>query len=87
MALDAFETIYIWVGLKSNKIERRNAQKKVAAYATHVCDGRDFSKIQYVEIDPCGEPFVFKNFFPEWEDEIADGWLEDDPYTKKMKEL
>jgi len=25
MALDAFETIYIWVGLNSNKIERKNA--------------------------------------------------------------
>ena len=32
MVLDAFKTIFLWIGRKANKTEKRNAQKKVDAY-------------------------------------------------------
>lgn len=32
MILDAFKTIYMWIGRKSNNVEKRNSQKKVDAY-------------------------------------------------------
>lgn len=32
MVLDAYKTIYVWVGLKANKHEKLNAIKKVESY-------------------------------------------------------
>ena len=40
MVLDAFKTIYLWIGRKANKTEKRNAQKKVDAYMQSLQDGR-----------------------------------------------
>lgn len=30
---------------------------------------------------------MFKNFFPEWEEEVSQEWMEPDPYTKQMNKL
>lgn len=40
-----------------------------------------------VTTDPGQEPFGFKGFFPEWEDEVVDRWFQPDPYTAKLAEI
>lgn len=57
MVLDAFSTLYLWIGLKSNKTEQKNCLKKVQKYVESISDGRDKSKINYVQVDPGSEPF------------------------------
>lgn len=82
-----FSNIYLWVGMKSNKAERNNIIGKVEKYVESIDDGRDKSKVNYVEIDPLSEPFTFKSAFPEWEDEVSSQWLELDPYEARMAEI
>ena len=40
-----------------------------------------------VQIEPCSEPMMFKTFFPEWEDEFSEKWLELDPYAAAMAKI
>lgn len=87
MVLDVFSTVYIWVGRKSNDKERKNALKKVESYVQTCTDGRDIANVQYVTIDPCSEPINFTTHFPEWEDEVAERWLELDPYAAAMAKI
>lgn len=41
MVLDAYKTVYTWIGLNSNKTERKAAEKKAYDYVEGVADGRD----------------------------------------------
>jgi len=67
MVLDAYRTVYVWVGNNSNKFERKGAHTKVEQYLETLTDGRVAKDIQIVEINPCSEPFLFTCNFPEWE--------------------
>jgi len=40
MVLDAYRTIYVWVGNNSNKFERKGAHTKVEQYIQGLTDGR-----------------------------------------------
>jgi gelsolin len=84
MVLDAYNTIYLWVGLKANDTEKRNSLKKVEKYVANLTDGRAPESIQYCNIDPGSEPLGFRGFFPEWEDAITDEWFQLDPYEAKL---
>jgi hypothetical protein len=48
MVLDAYKTVYVWVGLKSNKHEKLNAIKKVESYVDALTDGRNPKNVQIV---------------------------------------
>lgn len=85
MVLDAYTTIYMWVGTGANKTEKRNSWKKIDSYIQALQDGRKEADIQIVEVEPCSEPISFTTHFPEWEEEVAAKWLEDDPYTAAQK--
>jgi hypothetical protein len=41
MLLDAYSTIYIWIGNKSNKFEKRGATSSAEKYLNSVKDERD----------------------------------------------
>ena len=75
MILDAYKTVYVWVGLKSNKHEKLNAIKKVESFVDALTDGRNPKDVQIVQIDPCSEPPSFTTHFPEWEEEVSEEWL------------
>ena len=75
MLLDAFKSIYVWEGLKSNKFERNAAAKKIDAYMQGLTDGRDPKSVQIVQVEPCCEPPSFTIHFPEWEDDFSQTWL------------
>lgn len=87
MVLDSFSTIFLWVGLKANEIEKRNVFKKVEKYAASVNDGRNPASIQVVTIEPGNEPFSFKGLFPNWSTEYSKTWFELDPYAARMAEI
>lgn len=87
MILDSYSTIFVWVGKGANNIEKKNAAKKVETYIASLVDGRKENDVQIVEVEPCGEPPAFTTQFPEWEDEIAAQWLQDDPYTAQQKKI
>jgi len=41
MLLDAYQTIYVWIGNKSNDFEKRGAYKSATKYIQSVRDERD----------------------------------------------
>lgn len=87
MALDAYKTIFVWVGIHANKHEKKNAISKIEKFIDALQDGRTLKTVQIVEIEPCSEPATFTCNFPEWEDEVADKWLQPDPYTALMQQI
>jgi len=87
MVLDAYKTVYTWVGRHSNKTEMKNAVKKIEAYVGALQDGRSMNDVQIVEVDPCSEPPSFTTHFPEWEEEVAQRWLEPDAFTAAQMKI
>ena len=87
MVLDAFSTVFMWVGLKANKVEKAKTIKKVEQYIANIQDGRDKDKVQVIIVEPLSEPINFTTHFPEWEDEVSEKWLELDPYEAAMKRI
>ena len=55
MVLDAYSTVFMWMGTRANKTEQTKSGAKVEKYIAGLSD-RDPSKVQIVQIDPCGEP-------------------------------
>lgn len=48
MVLDAYSTIFMWIGRNSNNTERKNVVAKVEKYVNSLTDGRDPAKVQLV---------------------------------------
>jgi len=87
MVLDAFQTIYMWIGRGANKIEKKNAQKKVDAYIQALQDGRKEEDVEICEVEPCGEPPSFTTHFPEWEEEVSEQWMAEDAFAAAQKKI
>ena len=87
MVLDAYSTMFCWIGRNSNATERNNVVAKVEKYVAALTDGRDPAKVQIVQIEPCSEPQTFIGHFPEWEEEVAEMWLQPDPYAAAMAKI
>lgn len=45
MILDAFNTIYIWIGATASKVEKQNCSKTVDEYISLLKDGRKVEDI------------------------------------------
>lgn len=71
MLLDAYQTIYVWIGNKSNDFEKRGAFKSAQKYIDSVRDERDKEAVQIVEIEAGKEPPSYTVHFPEWRLEKA----------------
>lgn len=77
----------MWIGRGANKIEKKNAQKKLDSYIQALHDGRKEESVEIVEVDPCGEPPSFTTHFPEWEEEISAQWMADDLFAATQKKI
>jgi len=86
MILDAYSSIYVWIGHGSNKFEKNGAYKTANRYIESIKDDRDKSSVQIVEVEAGREPPSFTVFFPEWRAEIAQRWLDDDP-AKRLADM
>jgi hypothetical protein len=76
MVMDAYSTIWVWVGKGASAHEKKKVAERIDTYTNAVTDGRTPDKIQISFINPCQEPFQFKALFPEWEKEISDKWVD-----------
>lgn len=66
MILDAYSTIYVWIGNHSNDFEKRGAYKSVNTYIAQVRDERDKDHTQVIEVEPGKESPNFTIMFPDW---------------------
>ena len=85
--LDCYDTCYIWVGNRSNDFEKRGAYKKVEQYLAGVQDGRVRDEVGIQEVQAGHEPPDFTVQFFQWEPEVAQRWLDDDPIAKLRAEF
>ena len=66
MILDAYSTIYVWIGNHSNDFEKRGAYKSANTYIAQVRDERDKDHTQVIEVEPGKESPNFTIMFPDW---------------------
>lgn len=84
MILDCYQTVYVWIGNKSNDFERKGVFKSAKKYIDNIKDERDKDNVHVVEVEAGKEPSSFTVQFPEWRLEKAQRWLDEDP-VKLMK--
>lgn len=84
MILDAYQTIYVWIGNKSNDFEKRGAYSSAQKYLDNIKDERDKDQVQIVEVEAGKEPPAFTVNFADWRLDKAQKWLDEDP-LKIMK--
>jgi hypothetical protein len=76
MLLDAYQTIYVWIGNQSNRFEKNGAYKTASRYIQSVRDERDKESVQIVEVEAGKEPPTFTIQFTEWRLDKAQKWLD-----------
>ena len=57
--LDAYDTIYLWIGHLSNKFERKGVYTKAEKYLANVTDSRKKDEVAIVEVEAGCEPPSF----------------------------
>jgi len=77
--LDAFSTVYVWLGALSVKQEKKGALTRAQKYLDGVTDARDKSQVVIEEVEAGKEPPSFRVQFVQWEPEVAEAWLLQDP--------
>lgn len=87
--LDAYNVLYIWIGNKSNSFEKKGAYSKVEKYLEGLTDSRDKKSVTICEVNAGKEPGQFTVNFIQWEPEVAQKWLDEDPLAtlKKQSQL
>ena len=66
MLLDAYQTVFVWIGNKSNEVEKRGAYKSAQKYIESIQDERDKENVQIVEVEAGKEPSTFTVNFTDW---------------------
>lgn len=77
--LDAYSTIFTWIGNKSNKFEKVGVVKRAEKYLAEIRDSRNKDDTIIDEVLAGREPAGFTVQFIQWEPEVAAKWLETDP--------
>ena len=77
--LDAYSTIYTWIGNKSNDFEKRGVVKRAEKFLAELKDNRNKDEVVIEEVFAGREPPGFTVQFLQWEPEVAAKWLETDP--------
>jgi hypothetical protein len=71
MLLDAYNTVYIWIGNKSNSFEKKGALSSAQKYIDNIRDERDKEQVQIVEVEAGKESPAFTVHFTEWRKDKA----------------
>jgi len=80
--LDAYDTLYVWIGNKSNKFEVKGAHTKAQQYLEGLTDQRNKAAVCINDVEAGKEPPAFVVNFIQWEPEVAQAWLDADPLAK-----
>ena len=76
--LDAYNTIFTWIGNQSNKFEKTGVVKRAEKYLAECRDARNKNDVIIEEVLAGREPPAFTVQFIQWEPEVAEKWLETD---------
>ena len=71
MILDAYNTIYVWIGNKSNPTEKKGAPKSAQKYLESVKDERNKEDVQFIDVEAGKEAPGFTVHFTDWRREKA----------------
>ena len=77
--LDAYDTLYCWIGCFANKFEKKSVKDRAKKYLAELKDSRNKDEVVIDEVLPGREPVGFMVQFIQWEPEVADAWLAQDP--------
>lgn len=83
--LDAYSTIYLWIGCFANKFEKKSCQARAEKYLAELKDSRNKDEVIFDEVLPGREPIGFTVQFIQWEPEVAEAWLAQDPELNAAK--
>lgn len=72
----------MWVGALSDKFERKGALTRAQKYLDGVHDKRNKDDVMIQEVEAGHEPPMFTVQFIQWEPEVAQKWIDEDPRTK-----
>jgi len=86
MLLDAFNTVYVWVGSASNDKEKEMAMDTAAKYVAGAADGRD-PDTPIIRVSAGSEPVMFSTHFVGWDAELFSKNKFEDPYEMKLRLL
>lgn len=81
--LDAYNTIYTWIGCFANKFEKKSVHARAEKYLAELKDSRNKDEVLIDEVLPGREPAGFTVQFIQWEPEVAQAWLDQDPELLK----
>jgi len=83
MILDTFNEVFVWVGSKSNEIERKGALQTALDYVQKATDGRSKDTSIY-RVNAGYEPPNFTSNFIGWDPNLAGS--NEDAYFRKLRE-
>ena len=86
MLLDAFSTVYVWVGSTSNEKEKDMAMDTATKYVAGAADGRD-PDTPIIRVNAGSEPGMFATHFVGWDPELFSKSKFEDPYEAKLRML
>ena len=69
MILDAYDTIFVWIGRESNMFEKRKSMDVCEFYINMVIKNGRENNINLTEVIEGNEPNLFKSYFPDWNDD------------------
>ena len=71
MLLDTYSSIWVWIGNKSNKFEKKGALGSAEKYLQSIKDERDKDQVQFIEVEAGKEPPAFTVNFSDWRKDKA----------------
>ncbi|CAH1789863.1 unnamed protein product [Owenia fusiformis] len=83
MLLDAFDTVFLWIGEGANKAEKKQAETSAIEYIATDPSGRD-PDTPIVKVKQGFEPPTFTGFFGAWDNDL---WSNNKTYAELKKEL
>lgn len=84
--LDAFTSLYLWIGSNANETEIRMAKEVADKYLTAATDGRDTST-PIVTVHCKSEPLMFTCNFLAWDRDFFTKQTFQDPYEARLAKL
>lgn len=84
--LDAYHTIFIWIGRLAEKQEVTQARVRAEQYLESVRDSRNKDEVAFVECQAGHSPYNIRCHFIQWSDAISQSWIDEDPLEKLLAE-
>ncbi|KAK2964708.1 putative Gelsolin [Blattamonas nauphoetae] len=85
MILDAYDQIWVWIGLGCNENEIAKSMEVAEEYLEKKPDGREKDQVPVMQVKEGEEPETFTQHFPTWTKKDSSTYV--DPYQKRLSQL